>query len=380
MTKKVAIIGASYLQAPLIYCAKRNGYETHVFAWRKGDVGEKLADYFYPISIVDKEMILTKCREINIDGICSIASDLATITVNYVANKMGLSGNSMECTRLSTNKYEMRKALEDYGLPCPAYVLVDENTEIEKIDISYPSIIKPTDRSGSRGVKLINSFEEIKPAIDEAVEQSFEKKALIEEYVEGDEYSVEYVSFHGVHHFLACTYKYTTGAPRFVERGQFEPADLSEECLNKIRAIVEKALDALGITNSASHSEIKIDSTGEITIIEIGARMGGDLIGSHLVKESTGVDMVKAVLEIALGIDPDLTPVSKGNAAGVRFIIDASDIEDFKKVQEECPEILIQSDIDMISNVSVRDSSDRLGYFLMHSPDPKIVLKYMPRI
>ena len=82
--KKLAIIGASYLQEPLIQKAKSMGLETHVFAWAAGDVGEKSADHFYPISIVEKEQILKTCQEIDVDGICSIASDLAMLTVNYV--------------------------------------------------------------------------------------------------------------------------------------------------------------------------------------------------------------------------------------------------------------------------------------------------------
>ena len=107
--KKLAIIGASYLQEPLIEKAKSRGIETHVFAWKVGDIGERTADFFYPISIVEKEQILKKCQEIGIDGICSIASDLAAIAVNYVAEKMGLTGNSMKCVEVSTNKHSMRQ-------------------------------------------------------------------------------------------------------------------------------------------------------------------------------------------------------------------------------------------------------------------------------
>ena len=90
MNRDLAIIGASYLQLPLIEKAKEMGYTTHVFAWAAGDVGETAADYFYPISIVEKEEILQKCRQIGICGICSIASDLAMVTVNYVSEMMGL--------------------------------------------------------------------------------------------------------------------------------------------------------------------------------------------------------------------------------------------------------------------------------------------------
>ena len=112
--KRLAIIGASYLQLPLIEKARFMGYETHVFAWAADDVGEKAADYFYPISIVEKEQILEKCQAIGICGICSIASDLASVTVNYVANAMRLCGNSMECTMKSNNKYLMRQAFRTW--------------------------------------------------------------------------------------------------------------------------------------------------------------------------------------------------------------------------------------------------------------------------
>ena len=122
--KKIAIIGASYLQEPLISKAKDMGIETHVFAWACNDVGENLADYFYPISVVEKEEILSKCQEIGIDGICSIASDLAVVTVNYVAENMGLAGNGTYNTSLSTNKHNMRIAFTENGDPSPRSIMV----------------------------------------------------------------------------------------------------------------------------------------------------------------------------------------------------------------------------------------------------------------
>ena len=97
--RKIAIIGASLFQDPLILKAQELGLETHVFAWKTGDIGESLADYFYPISTREKDRILQRCREIGVEGIISIGSDLAMDTVNYVADKMGLVGNSIEATR-----------------------------------------------------------------------------------------------------------------------------------------------------------------------------------------------------------------------------------------------------------------------------------------
>ena len=93
--KKIAIIGANDFQNPLILKAKEMGYETHVFAWREGAPGEETADYFYPISIVEREKILEECRRIRPAAVISIGSDLAMLTVNYVAGELGLVCNSM---------------------------------------------------------------------------------------------------------------------------------------------------------------------------------------------------------------------------------------------------------------------------------------------
>lgn len=333
--KNLAIIGASYLQLPLINKAKEMGYTTHVFAWAANDVGEQTADYFYPISITETERIAEKCGEIGICGICSIASDLAAVTVNYVASELGLAGNSMECTRKSTNKCLMREAFRKNGDPSPASIEVDEQTDLHKLELKYPVIVKPTDRSGSRGIFKLESMEGLEAAVQVARNASFEKKALIEEFAEGEEYSVEGISFRGTHHILAFTRKFTTGAPHYVETGHMEPAPLSGEIKQKAEKIVIHALDSLGITDSASHSEIKIDDRGEIRIIEIGGRMGGDCIGSHLVRYSTGIDFLRAVIQVACGEEPNLTPVSEPMAAEVRYLFNAADVERMQKDLKE---------------------------------------------
>ncbi|MGN1326848.1 MAG: acetyl-CoA carboxylase biotin carboxylase subunit family protein, partial [Clostridia bacterium] len=173
--KKLVIIGANDFQNQLILKAKGLGYETHVFAWKDGSIGEKTADYFYPISIIEKEQILEKCREIKPVGICSIASDLATTTVNYVAEELGLVSNPTSISLQCTNKYEMRKKMQKNGIKTPRYIKVGEDTstwDIEKM--KFPLIVKPTDRSGSRGITKIYTNEELKEAVELAINNSFE--------------------------------------------------------------------------------------------------------------------------------------------------------------------------------------------------------------
>lgn len=365
-TKNVAIIGASYLQVPLIRKAQELGYTTHVFAWAANDVGETAADYFYPISITEVDQITEKCREIGISGVCSIASDLASVTVNYVADKLGLVGNTMDSAYKSSNKHLMRLAFEAGGDPSPKSVLVDEKTDLDSLYFSYPIIVKPTDRSGSRGICKLESAEGIKDAVYRAMNEGFEKKALIEEYAEGQEYSVEGISYNGNHTILAMTLKYTTGAPHFIETGHIEPAPVDKDTFNRVCAVVKHALDSLGIQYGASHSEIKIDDQGNIKIIEIGGRMGGDCIGSDLVYYSTGIDYVKAVLQISVGEKPDLEPKTEGFAVSSHFIFTEKDVAEMEAIRKNRPD-------DFLKLVFLREellnkttnSSDRAGCYII---------------
>lgn len=370
MVKQIAIIGASYLQVPLIEKVKELGYISHVFAWECGDVGEKIADFFYPISIVEKDLILEKCKEINIDGICSIASDLAAITVNYVAEKLSLNGNTISATEISTNKHMMRNAFEKNGDPSPKSYLLDDTTGIDELILEYPVIVKPTDRSGSRGIYKLDNPEMLKIAVEKAMAESFEKKALVEEYVSGQEYSVEYISYKGKHHFLALTQKYTTGAPQFIETAHLEPAPVDETTLKRIKSVVEHALDTLQIKNSASHSEIKIDKYGSIKIIEIGGRMGGDCIGSDLVYYSTGIDFVRAVIQVACDQEPDLRRTRNPEPVKSVFIFNKEDYEEYERLKSSAPNMILREaflDIELLDKAT--DSSNRAGCYIMKAVD-----------
>ncbi len=365
--KKLVIIGANDFQNQLIKKAKALGYTTYVFAWEEGAVGKDNADFFYPISIIEKEEILEKCKEINPDGICSIASDLATVTVNYVAENLGLACNSTTHTKMQTNKYEMRKALLNAGVACPKFLIADESFDVTQLkDFTFPIIVKPTDRSGSRNITKLESINGIEEAIKGACKASFEKKAIIEEYISGDEYSMETITYNGEHTFLATTKKYTTGAPNFIETGHIQPSGLLDEVEKKAIEVVFKALDALNVKNSAGHSEFRVDSNGDIRIIEIGARMGGDCIGSDLVYLSTGNDFMKMVIDVACGNKPQLVEKPLNNKAEIKFIFNEEDLAEFNSYKAENEDKIYRvSDFEMENLGNVSDSSTRIGYYII---------------
>lgn len=370
--RKIVIIGANDFQNPLILKCKELGYETHVFAWKDGSIGEKTADFFYPISIVEKDAILEKCKEIQPDAVVTIASDLAQITVNYLCCRLGLVTNSEHSTLISTNKYEMRKALLKAGLPTPHFEVVSTfHNNLILNNIQLPCIVKPTDRSGSRSITKVEKAEDLKSAIERAVEDSFEKKAIVEEFIDGNEYSCECISFQGKHHFLALTKKYTTNSPHFIETGHMQPSDLNEEITTKVVESIFLALDALEITNGASHSEFRVSNNGEIRIIEIGARMGGDCIGSDLVRLSTGLDYLKMTIDVACGKEPKLEQTFPKQAAAIRFLFNHKDIEQFHRICATYPDCVITTNLSQDTQHAVIDSSSRLGYYILSAEHPQ---------
>ena len=367
MKPNIVIIGANDFQNQLILRARELGYTTHVFAWKCGDVGEYTADYFYPVSIVEKERILDICRAIRPAGVVSIASDLAAITVNFVAEGLGLVGNGMESAYAATNKHLMRQAFERAGLPSCRSILAEEGADLAALPLRYPVIVKPTDRSGSRGIRKVTDPAELPAALAFAREPSFEKKALVEEFAEGREYSVEYLSWQGVHHYLAVTEKFTTGAPLFVETGHLQPPKhMDAETLAKIQMLVPQVLDSLGVRFGASHTELKVDEDGSIRIIECGARMGGDCIGSDLVWYSTGVDFVQAVIDTACGRAPDLRPRREGCVCAIRFLFCQADLDALNQIRRRCPQNIRRiSEILPIDGREICDSSTRYGYYIL---------------
>lgn len=364
--KKIVIIGANDFQRPLIQKAKEMGYETHVFAWREGASGAGDADFFYEISITEMEEILEVCRGIRPDAVATIGSDLANVTVQYLAQNLGLTCNSRSCIVNSTNKYAMRRAFEKAGLPVPYFQMAKEGDRV--YPPCFPVIVKPTDRSGSRAITRVESQEELAPAIANAIEQSFEKKAIIEEYIPGAEYSVETISFEGQHTCLAITKKFTTGEPHYIEVGHIQPAPLSPEVEERVKCAVFAALDALKVQYGAGHSELRIDSAGNVRIIEVGSRMGGDCIGSDLVPLSTGEDFVKMVVEVASGKAPSFAERPRQHASAIRFIMNEKDLQHLEYLKETCPEVIKSVVIDTpVKGAQIVDSGSRPGFYILQA-------------
>ncbi|MFA7116555.1 MAG: ATP-grasp domain-containing protein [Bacteroidales bacterium] len=384
---KIAILGASKPHLPLYLKAKEMGLEIYCIAWAKNAYCRDYADHYCDISIVDKEAVTELCKREKIDGIVANALEPAVLTLAYVSRQCGFNGISYKAALKAINKKEMRLCVQKTNAcPQPNFHIISYSRAEDSISIGdeltkYPVIVKPTDSCASNGITKVNNKEEFAAAYSRAIDVSTSKEILVEEYIDGREVSVESISYHGKHYVLTITDKETSGAPYFVETAHHQPSNLDEDIQHEIKVYVINILNALGIDNTASHAEFKIDKFGNVYFIEIGARGGGDFISYNLVNLSTGYDFIKGIIEVALDIFKVPTCdsivyngyVYNKKFSGVYYLSkDTFYIKDFIEKNKD-QDWVIDYEIEDKPLKSLRKSQDRTGYIIYFS-DHKITL------
>ena len=367
--KRLLIIGASHLQLPAIQKAKEMGLYVGVVDFNPDAVGISAADEYFNISTIDEEGVYQAAKKFRADGIMTLATDMPMRSVAYAANKLGLVGISYDTAIKATDKGEMIKAFEASNVEHPWYYILSSLDELETVEnrITFPCISKPVDNAGSRGVMLVHSRGELNEAVKYSSLNGRNGGVIIEEYLEGSEVSVEIIVVDGTVHILQITDKLTTGAPHFVEMGHSQPSQLEDENIDAIRDLAVRAVRAVGINNGPAHVEIMLTKKGP-RMIELGARMGGDCITTHLVPLSTGIDMIKATIDICLGDVPDLEyKFHKGSA--IRYLrqshgtIQKIEGVETAKSYEGVKQVTFVKEIgDSVKNIN--SSVDRIGYVI----------------
>ena len=318
--KSVLIFGVGPLQESIIKRAKKMGLYTVGIDPCADATCKDCVDAFEVVAGQDYEAHCAVVEKYGIDAIVTAATDKPLVMMARIAEKYGFLFYSVETAQWSTDKFKMKERFELGGVPHAQGRLISKAEEAE--GMVYPVIVKPRDNSGSRGVKLCRSKEELESSMNEALEVSKLDTILVEEFIEGPEYSIESLHYtvngqQPIAKVIQFTEKKTTEFPYNVELGHIQPANISEENQQKIREIVSKIGTALHFENCPSHTELKINERG-IFVIETSPRLGGDYITSTLTPLSTGVNLEDELLKISLGetINPQPKPVQY---SGVRF-------------------------------------------------------------
>lgn len=367
------ILGASILQLSAIKKAKEMGLDVIVADMNPDAIGFKEEGITkLIISTIETPKVLEAARDHKIDGIMTLATDMPMQTIAAVCKELGLIGITPQTALNATNKAEMRKCFKAHGVPIPEFYIVSERNEFMDAVKHFTTkfIVKPADNSGNRGVKLITDIsneEVMSQAFDYSKRYSRDGRILLEEYMEGDEFSVETMSVDNECHIIQITDKQTSGIPYFVEMGHTQPSKYDADTKTKIAEAAKAGIKALGITHGPSHTEIKLTPTGP-KIVEVGARLGGDCITTHLVPLSTGVNMVEANIRVVLGEKPDLQKKWDKGAA-IRFFLPTPGIlKSVKGVDEvrKMPDIIEVGFLKEIGEkiLEIRNSLDRAGYVI----------------
>lgn len=363
----IAIIGASVGQRKLFVKAKELGLRIIAFAWEQGASSKDLADKFYPISIMETEEIVSVCNKENVIGVVSNCSDVTAEAVSKITTKMGLRGIPYDSFLKMKNKYAMREMTSD----------IEELSQIwsfrycGELPSSYPCIVKPCTGASKKGVSFVYNESDFETAIRYAKEAT-DGDIVVEEFIEGQEISVESISSEGKHTVIQITDKESTGDPHFVEIGHHQPSLLSNEIKNKIRRVVSRILDKVDFRTGASHTEMKITPGGKVYLIEVNPRGGGDEISNTLVEMSTGFDYVKAMVEVAAGCftAQDIQNVAY---AGIYYLCaQTKDREGFFR-NADGKKWLVEKSVDTYDLSEGTSNYDRNGY-LIYKSDHKVIV------
>lgn len=329
--KTILILGAGLEQTIAIKEAKSLGLNVIACDQNEKAPGFKYADFSYTVDINDIDLIKDIAIKSKIDGIFTHAVEIPHV-VAQIASNLGLPGLDPFVAYRATNKIERIKHLSENGIPCAKYQVINSYDELhEKAKlVGFPLIIKPIDNAGARGVQLVEKKVDLVFAYKEAVNFSKNGKVLIEEVLSGKEISTESVVFKGgITTFAFADRNYDQSdkfKPYFIEDGINYPTNLSNNLKNSVELLVEKTIRCLGIDFGAAKGDIIIDN-GVPKIIEMAARTSGGWFGAGSIPAATGSNMLKPLIQMSIGEDPDLKSLepSKNLGCAQRYIIPTQD-------------------------------------------------------
>ena len=348
MTKTIWIIGGGVEAIPGIRLAKKLGLNVVVSDNNPNAPGLKFADNSVIASTYDIEgTVDAACKyhqNVNpVDGVICIATDVP-LTVASVAEKLSLPGITTETARKCSDKFLMKETLLAEGIPIPWFSLVKSVSELCSIisERGLPLVIKPVDSRGARGVIRITKSIDLEWAFEYAKSFSPTSRVMVEEFLEGQQYSTESVIMDEKNITLGFSernYEFLEElSPYIIENGGQQPAKIDKKELDSIVNLVEKSSQILGISNATSKGDVVMSKEGP-KIIEIAPRLSGGYFSSDQIPLVTGINIIEIAIRLSLGekINKDKLLFSHQKAVAIRYffpkpgkITSISNIDSFK--------------------------------------------------
>jgi len=320
--KRLLILGGGLWQLEYVRRARQLGLDTWVTDWSPDALARHEADHFEPIDLKDREGTLALASRARVDGVLT-AADIGVPTAAYVAERLGLPGQSVDVADLATNKFKMRERCRAAGIACPWYRLVESAVEACQFTTAdrLPVIVKPVDNCSSRGVRWVNRPNEIASAVEAALEASLSQRALVEQFLVGVEGSIEAIVQDGVAIVLGICDKTKSPLPDRYDLELRYPGAHAPNAGRDLDALAQRIADAFGIRNAILHIEFLVShDTGAVYLIEFAVRGCGSKVVTHLMPAMTGVDVPAVVIRQALGLRSHVAP-THGRHGALHFLL-----------------------------------------------------------
>lgn len=375
--QRILILGAGEMQLPIIQKAIAASIFTIVVDMDPKAPGLLIANKIALISTIDYDNILLLAKEEHINGILT-TSDFPVNIVAKVAQELSLPAMSIIVAKICTDKYLQRTFLKEHAIKTPIFKLIEDVSELGGVNY-FPLVIKPVDSSASRGVKKVSNLDDLQYQYLKSKEYSKKGKVIVEEFLEGREFSVETITQKGITNIIAITEKLINKSDKgyFVEDCHIIPARISKQEHKMISDEVFNAIKALEIDNSPTHTEVILNKTGAY-IVEIASRLGGDFITSDLVQLATGVDMLENLLNISLGKEVNVES-KYDKVAAVQFL-NQNNYKNCVELVALSNKAIIRSEIKEYHTNEISSSFERMGYIILNTYSMEEMEKILSRL
>lgn len=309
MSGAILILGAGLMQKPAILSAKNLGLKVYVVDANPSAVSVPLADVFSPIDLKDKEAIAEYAKTIpELKGIFTAGTDFSA-SVSYAAEKCGLPAHSYEASLNASVKSRMRECFRKNMVPSPAFTVISRNEITDVLTpeyvskLNFPCVVKPVDNMGARGCRMIRSKEELIYSVTEAIKNSRTDTAILEEYMEGPEFSIDAVLYNGTFTVTGFADRHIYYPPYFIEMGHTMPTNIAVDQYKLLVKAFACGAKALGLTTGVAKADIKWTSKGPM-IGEIAARLSGGYMSGWTFPYSSDLNLTEQAILVSMGKAP----------------------------------------------------------------------------
>lgn len=352
--KKIMLLGGLRYLKPVIDAAHKQGYYVITADYLPNNIAHKWSDEYCNVSIIDKEAVLKEAQRLQIDGIMSFACDPGVVAASYVQNKMGLpSFGPFESVEILQNKDKFRAFLAKNGFNVPQAKGFDsvEAAMQEIYWYPWPVIVKPTDAAGSKGVTRVDKPDDLKPALEYAMEHSISGHIIVEEFIDkqgcssdtdsfSEDGKLKFVSFCAQRFDAEATNPYTPAAYSW-------PSTFTKEQEDYLTSEIQRLITLLNLKTCVYNIEVRVAPNGKPYIMELTPRGGGNRL-CEMLRYATGVDMITAITRAIVG-DPILEPIEQkpynGHWAEIILHADKDGVFEHLEISKELPAEIVEEDL-----------------------------------